>query len=214
MNEWIKEWIGGMIRIVRYVGLIILLWNFSCIINQASRNEFSFPCFLFHNLDSLRVLDLTRTVYPLSTLTYQILNIQRNVSETKYHPPPFDNCCQRFSLTYKPYRFVITFNSLKAPTFFLHHFQTWWQFWFSFPPSNPPRAQPSTCLDPISSQLLITLASNSLLLLRSSLIYFHPRPLPQDHSQLCSSMLAFAFHSLHRIPSALSSTTPHKLFCY
>lgn len=57
VNEWIKEWIGVMIRIVRYVGLIILLWNFSCIINQASRNEFSFQCFLFHNLDSLRVLD-------------------------------------------------------------------------------------------------------------------------------------------------------------
>ena len=66
---------------------------------------------------------------------------------------------------------------------------------FSFPQPSK-----STCLDPISSQLLITLVSTSCLPLDFSLICFSL----QDLSQLGLSMLAFSFHQ----KSSLNSIWP------
>lgn len=66
---------------------------------------------------------------------------------------------------------------------------------FSFPQPSE-----STCLNPISSQLLITLVSTSHLLLDVSWIYFAL----QDLSQLCLRMLALTFHQ----KSSLNSIWP------
>lgn len=133
----------------------------------------------------------------------------------------FDNCCQTFPFTYKPDRFVITFqlsfsitskpddnsNSLFLPLTLQEH-------------------NLSTCLDPVSSQLLITPASNSFLLT----LFKNPFS-PWDPPQLSPGMLlsllvlftsvAFAVYFLLWFftqsplnPSALSSTTLYTLFCY
>lgn len=69
----------------------------------------------------------------------------------------------------------------------------------------PPTSQahdPSTCLDPISSQLLITLAPNSPFLLYSSLIYF---PLRIQLSCVKACQLLFFAKSHYCVLSALSA---------
>lgn len=142
-----------------------------------------------------------------ATLPYRLLLTKLWASPKCFRneipPPPAtsDDCCQTSSLTYKSYRFVVTFDFLKAPTF--SHVTSKLDD-NSNSLSLPPVLQEHsscTCPDPISSQFLITLPSDSLLLLYFAGICFSPWGL----FQFCWTCWLLLFTKSHDwAPSGLS----------